>query len=239
MLLSMQVCVALKSLRSKYIKWPTVGQIRQHSTNFAFPFAYGAIDGTHIEIKQPTRDLPAYTNRKAYTSVVLQAVCDEDMVLMDISTGWPGSMHDARIFKNSSLGKRLEAEPALKFHLLGDSAYPLSNHVLVPFRDNGHLTPEQLKYNLAHSSSRVVIERAFGRLKNKFRRLKYLDMNNIGFITTVVTATCVLHNLILLHDKRVSDVGEIDNADAIACCVEPEVVTGSAAEKRLNIVAML
>jgi len=110
---------------------------------------------------------------------------------------------------------------------------------MIPFRDNGHLTPDQLKYNKVHSSSRVVNERAFGRLKNKFRRLKYLDMTNIGLISSVVTAACILHNIILLHDQRVRDENEIQDAEAINCDVELEAATGTAVAKRLSIVAML
>jgi hypothetical protein len=57
-----------------------------------------------------------------------------------------GTLHDARIYKKSALFQRLaeNTDPALApFHLLGDSAYPLSDNMLVPFRDNGHLSQAQ------------------------------------------------------------------------------------------------
>ena len=43
--------------------------------------------------------------------------------------------------------------------------------MVTPFRDNGHLTAAQKKYNKYHSSTRMVIERAFGLVKGCFRRL--------------------------------------------------------------------
>jgi len=42
----------------------------------------------------PMQNLQDYTNRKMFQSVVLQAVCDNNMRFIDISVDWPGSMHD-------------------------------------------------------------------------------------------------------------------------------------------------
>lgn len=86
--------------------------------------------------------LPAYTNRKFVTSVKLQVVCDSNKKFIDISAGWPGSMHDARIFDMSSLSGVLEQRlEGTGFHLLGDSAYPGGIRILKPYADNGFLTP--------------------------------------------------------------------------------------------------
>jgi len=115
------------------------------SNDFEFPFTFGAVDGSHIHIKAPLANLTDYTNRKSFTSVVLQAVCDGRMQFLDISTGWPGSMHDARIFRLSSLSTSLRTSSSM-FHILGDSAYALTNHVIVPFKDNGHLTPDEVHF---------------------------------------------------------------------------------------------
>ena len=57
--------------------------------------------------------------------IPLQLVCDDNMVFRDVLVGWPGSVHDSRILRNSSLS----ATAANKFpgdsHLLGDGGYPL------------------------------------------------------------------------------------------------------------------
>ena len=47
-------------------------------------------------------------------------------------------------------------------HIIGNSAYGLVKFIITPFRDNGHLTATQKKYNKYYSSTRMVIERAFG-----------------------------------------------------------------------------
>ncbi|RXM98549.1 hypothetical protein EOD39_12991 [Acipenser ruthenus] len=43
----------------------------------------------------------------------------------------------------------------------------------------------------------MVIERAFGLLKTRFRRLKGLHMNNLHQLSLAVTACCILHNICL------------------------------------------
>ena len=44
---------------------------------WAFPQAYGAIDGTHIPVTAPEDGLKDHVNRKGWPSVQLQAVCDD------------------------------------------------------------------------------------------------------------------------------------------------------------------
>ncbi|XP_045122685.1 putative nuclease HARBI1 [Portunus trituberculatus] len=111
--------------------------------------------------------------------------------------GLPGSVHDARVFRNSPLYTLLEnGNLPEDYHLLGDSAYTLQPYMLVPYRDNGHLLPWQVNFNHIHSTSRVVIERAFGLLKSKFRRLQKLEM-----IDVEISGACVMHNIILMKEN--------------------------------------
>lgn len=114
-------------------------------------------------------------------------------------------MHDARVFRTSPLLEELiRAVPPIlaNQHLLGDAAYPLLLFLMKPYRDNGHLNNSQMRFNTTMSTGRVVIEQAFGLLKGKFRRLKYLDMARVDMIPVMITAACVLHNFILQHDVQ-------------------------------------
>lgn len=116
----------------------------------------------------------------------------------------PGRIHDARVFRNSPLHNRIKnAEASLiphNMHLIGDAAYPLLNNLMTPFRDNGHLTRPQIVYNVKLSSIRSIIERAFGLLKTKFRRLKYLDISDFDLGNNMIAAACMLHNFIIDGD---------------------------------------
>ncbi|KAK7092305.1 hypothetical protein V1264_008069 [Littorina saxatilis] len=124
---------------------------------------------------------------------LFQVVCDKDLFL-DVFTGY-----DSRVFRNSDLvGVASNLPP--EFHVIGDSAYPLCDYLLVPFRDK------------AQTRTRVDVERAIGLLNEKFRRLKDLDMTNIREVPTFIFSACVLHNFIIL-DNGV-DEDDIDLSDS-------------------------
>ena len=75
-------------------------------TTKGFPQAVGAIDGTHIPIIRPEQSPADYYNRKGYYSILMQAVIDFRGIFMDVCIGWPGKVHDARVFANSELYKK-------------------------------------------------------------------------------------------------------------------------------------
>ncbi|XP_066589570.1 putative nuclease HARBI1 [Prorops nasuta] len=113
--------------------------------------------------------------------------------------GHVGLVHDARIFRNSPLAEYI-AKPSKYFpsdtHIIADAAYAIHPNVMVPFRDNGHLTAHQKNYNFVLSSTRMTIERAFGLLKVRFRiLLDCLPLTDVKKIPQVIIACCVLHNI--------------------------------------------
>lgn len=66
--------------------------------------------------------------------------------------------------------------------MIRDSAYPLLPWLVLPFRDNGHLTViQQSEFNFLHSSTRMPVEKAFGYLKGRFclKFLELLDIQNL------------------------------------------------------------
>lgn len=81
------------------------------------------------------------------------------------------------------------------YYLLGDSAYPCLKQLIVPYRDNGHLTRAQRHFNQKLSSCRVIIENAFGCLKQRFRQLYHFKLRDIVRMVCIIHACCVLHNM--------------------------------------------
>ena len=51
------------------------------------------------------------------------------MVLLDTFTGWPGSVHDSRVLRNSSLFRTSQQKFGEDTHLLADGGYPLLTRV--------------------------------------------------------------------------------------------------------------
>ncbi|KAK0148255.1 putative nuclease HARBI1 [Merluccius polli] len=94
-----------------------------------------------------------YVNRKLYPSMVLQAVCDHQGRFIDAYMGFPGSVHDARILRNSAM---------VVIHVL-QSPWRLSHHKW-PLRGMA-----EQRFNTHHSRGRSIVERAFGMMKTRFR----------------------------------------------------------------------
>lgn len=69
-----------------------------------------------------------------------------------------------------------------------------------PYRDNGHLTRAQRQFNYKLSSCRVVVENAFGCLKQRFRQLYHFKLRDIVRMVQMIHACCVLHNLANARD---------------------------------------
>ncbi|XP_052696058.1 putative nuclease HARBI1 [Crassostrea angulata] len=204
----------LNNLKSKFINWQHAEILEQTIDKFhqrnGFPGVIGALDGTHISIKAPTENPQSYINRKGYYSLQLQAVCDSDMKFLNCFCGYAGSCHDARVLRNSDLWN-YGLEVCNGNHIIADGAYPLRRWLMTPFRDNGHLLQEQK--HLPAFCQWVVIERAFGLLKGRFRRLHHLDVLSIQTAVKIIMCTCILHNICLIQNEDIDDYMEPPEVD--------------------------
>ncbi|KAB0804577.1 hypothetical protein PPYR_01547 [Photinus pyralis] len=192
---------------AKVLAWPNVQSQERISRMFYkkanFP---SCIDGSHVPIKAPLHNHTSYVNRKGFHSVILQAICDDKYLFTDVYAGEAGSVHDAMVFKRSEFSVNENAYEFLhNGHILGDSAYPLTSKLLVPFKDYGQLTEVQKHYNTAHAKTRVPIEQAFALLKGRFRRLKLVENTRIDRIPIMVVSACILHNICMLN-KDILDI---------------------------------
>lgn len=205
-----RVTYALHCISPRFIKWPkdqdAVNIMERFQRSSGFPSVIGAIDGTHIKIRAPVKDPNSYINRKGFHSINVQVVCDSRGLFTHCYAGQPGSVHDARVFRNSPVAPFLElAEEYFpnNSHLIGDAAYGIHPHMMVPFRNNGHLTIRQRNFNYCLSSTRMAIERAIGQLKIRFRiLLDCLPLLDIKKIPEFIIACCVLHNVCLLQNDE-------------------------------------
>jgi DDE superfamily endonuclease len=158
----------------------------------------GAVDGCYIRMKPPAERRSDYVNRKLFTSVTLQAICDDKMRYIDCFIGYPSGVHDNRIFKNSPFYQETMENPGRfspREKILGDKAYPLESWCIPPFVDRGRLTDSQKKFNKMHASCRSVIERSFALLFGRFRRLRDINMNCADYVPVLILSACVLHNI--------------------------------------------
>ena len=101
---------ALSGIYKKHVYFPkTIEECDEIADGFrqcrGLPGVVGCIDGSHIRIPEVfegtcPRALDWF-NRKKYYSMVILATCDHRLCFTDVTIGWPGSVHDARILTNS------------------------------------------------------------------------------------------------------------------------------------------
>lgn len=220
-------CTALKlkdEFCSDFIKFPkgeaeTRHAIEEFQEISSFPQVVGAIDGSHIPIIAPNEDANDYYNRKQFHSVILQGVTDAQGRFIHFSTWYAGSIHDARVLRMSSLMNEVEdgrilVSPILRtVHgdevkplLVADPAYKLTNWCMKPYPERAAITASQREFNKTLSRARVVIEQAFGMLKERWRCLLVKLDVSIDKIPQTVIACCILHNICLnIHDETEVD----------------------------------
>ncbi|XP_068691098.1 uncharacterized protein [Montipora foliosa] len=107
------VTEALFHLRNEYIKFPvteaeTIASIETFSELSNLPNVAGAINGTHIEIKGSPESAVDYFSRYHQYDFIVQGVVNGHRVFLDFSAGFPGSLHNARVLRNSTLCRRAE-----------------------------------------------------------------------------------------------------------------------------------
>ena len=202
----------VENLMPRFIRFPVGADLDKVVADFeerwGFPQCAGAIDGSHIPIKAPREYHADYYNRKGWYSVILQGLVDSKYRFTEINVGWPGKVHDSRVFSNSSMyekgmsGRLFSAHNSKYIHgvkvpvvIIADAAYPLLSWVMKPFPDNGKLSVEKLQFNYRLSRARMVVENAFGRLKGRWRCLLKQNEADHSKINDVVAACCTLHNI--------------------------------------------
>ena len=139
----------------------------------------GAIDCTHVMIKAPTDIRVDYFSRLQRYDIMVLAVADGKKRFLDVAAGFPGSLHDARMLRNSRLYRRCKNQElltgptmnvlgrAIGPYLVADSAYFLAPW-LQKIYPEGTLDPDEIAYNEELSSARVSVECAFGKVVGVF-----------------------------------------------------------------------
>ena len=241
-------CAVVEELFRKYVKIPSGKHfdevVEEFENKWGFSHCAGAVAGSHIPIIAPTFCPKDYYNRKGFHSIILQGLVDHQYRFLDINVGWPGSVHDARVFANSELYSKAERKtlfpPKVReingvpvpLVILGDPAYPLLQWVMKPYTDNGRLSRQQSTFNYRLSRARVVTENAFGRLKGRWRCLMKRNDTDLDQIPTLITACVILHNICEIHEDHVNSdwLSGNDGAQTDFSVEARNIMIGTAAE---------
>lgn len=238
-----RVIKALNRIAKDVIKWPNPAQRIQIANNFRaikpIDNVVGSIDGTYVPIKAPRVNPNTYINRKCFHGITLQAVADSTLKFTHCYTGYPSSVPDIRIFKNSDIYNNILLHPEEYFNdhqfIIGDKAYPLYKWCIPPYIDRGNLGILETNFNSVHAGMRQVIERTFALYFGRLRRMQYLDMNRADLYAPTILAACVVHNICLLRtDDQVNDFIAAGMPRVIANGVDEQHVEAAIDLRMLN-----
>jgi hypothetical protein len=179
---------------------------------FDIPNIIGALDGTHIILANaPGKDPEAFFNRKKQYSIQCQAFVDAEGVFTDFLVGWPGSVHDARVYRSSGFYQNKSDYIVGEDFILADSAYPISPFCITPFKPAR--TPSEHNFNFVHSRNRVVVENAFGRLKGRFPSLRNLSIKKVSTACKMTACAIILHNFLEMQGDAFTELFSEENSD--------------------------
>ena len=121
--------------------------------------------------------------------------------------GWPGRVHDARVFSSSDLFQKRQNRQLLPdwkkdindmevpLVILRDPAYTLLTWLLKPYPEYMGMPRKNRQFNYNLSRARIVVEHAFSRLKGRWRCLMMRLDYQLDHVTNVIAAGVVLYNI--------------------------------------------
>lgn len=211
MKITSRVFQSILDLEKDFLYWPSVEErnILVSETFNELPHCIGYVDGTEIPLEErpvSAFDPESFFSKDKQYAIKLQAVGDYELRFRQILIGYPGSVHDARMYNNCILATRSTEFFTEPQYLIGDCAYKLTCTVVTPFRDNSQALSKakRASFNRAISSKRVRIEHCFGVMKEKLPSLKCLpvkikDEKSYKFACDWIRVCCILHNILLPH----------------------------------------
>ena len=115
-----------------------------------------------------------YYTRKGDYAIKGLVICDYAARITWIEVGWPGSVHDNRVWSNSEIYLGRDKYFDQKEYLLGDSGFSTSA-VMIPAFKKGHnssLSEEKRFFNTKLAKVRIKSEHCIGLLKARFQWLR-------------------------------------------------------------------
>ncbi|GBC00351.1 hypothetical protein RclHR1_03820016 [Rhizophagus clarus] len=157
-------------------------------------------------IKWPTNEQDREFVHDGFESIGV----DHRGIFISYDVGWPGSVHDAKVYRNSHFYLNRTSLIKGNDFLIGDSAYPSSPFLIKPFSKPNE---NQTEFNRIFSSHRIVVEHSFDRIKNRFGGIKEISVKKISTAVNMIDCSIILHNFLELNDDIWVDSENNDNSE--------------------------
>ena len=132
------------------------------------PFCWGFIDGTVRKMCRPIRhQREIFNGHHRVHSLKFQSVVIPNGLIANLFGPMSGRRHDAALLNESGIldhmVTNMNGPDGQPLTVYGDPAYPLTSHVIRPFRGQ-NLGEEQQAFNTAMSKVRQAVEWEFGKV---------------------------------------------------------------------------
>ena len=228
-----RVMRAILKLRPTYYNWPDKDERKRLSKKVfnktGFPNVVGIADGTlfPLAFEPETEDAPDYKGQKHTYTLTVMIVCDYDRKIRCYHSGYPGSAHDNRVYRNMDLYQNPKKYFSENEFNLGDSAFSNSPFMVSSYKkQSGEEIPEEHeRFNHLLSTVRMRSEHTIGILKGRFPWLRSIRMKitkkkrSLRRILRLLDATIILHNMLLTFKENMDVTVWIDEEkDDISLC---------------------
>lgn len=216
---------AMEERAIHHLRWPTTEtEMSEIKSKFerirGLPNCCGTMDTTHIMMCLPSVD-PSndiWIDRESNHSMIVQAIVDPDMRFRDIVTGWPGSMDESKVLKNSGFFKLCEKDERLngmkiklsegsevREYVIGDTGFPLLPWLITPYQGKD-LSASKSEFNKRHFATRMVAQRALARLKEMWKIVQGVMWRpDKHKLPRIILVCCLLHNIVIDLEDEVQD----------------------------------
>lgn len=163
-------------------------------------------------------------------------MCDHKMRFLDIFVGYPGSVHDSCVLKNSPFFTQ-QKYPPQGYYILADGGYPclsqpvtiitpyrepvndpakrrlavvavgfLLQYIVIPFYPILQIITTIYRFNWVFFRGRCIIERAFGVMKSRWRSIYFKALEVHYTFAPKVIACCCVLHNICIDNKDTVEV---------------------------------
>ena len=227
-----RVCTAIIDCCSKdaYF-WPDAEERKEIAHYFEekynIPNMVDIADGTLFPLAfKPLRDdFPDFNGRKLLYTMTVMIVNDHLLRIRYYNAGWPGNVHDERVFRNCDLVRNPEKYFDVNQFIIGDSAFT-PRPIMIPVykkKVGSKLSADQEKFNKILSKARVLSENCIGLLKGRFPFLKSIrckithKKKSFKRVLRYIHVCVILHNLLIgwddVHDDTDDEKEHLSDID--------------------------
>lgn len=210
------ICEMISDKKNAFIQWPNDEEISQNVRDFErfsaddeceFPNVFGAIGTVEIPIKPalpkyytiPLPSCSSHATNPTYTPIKWQCSCDTNGFLQTSFVFIPQKEKQSKnsyVFDVNPVKWELNSQRANELYMVADETLTIFPVLLTPHEKR---MIDADAFNKTLHSKRIVIDRAFEKIKRRFPLLERIEHRDANCICNIIETIGILHNFFIIH----------------------------------------